>query len=61
MLVIEPLVSMPAVKRANAVSVMAPSMMLIWARVFGRILWLVMADRAAKKEAAEETAPWARV
>lgn len=53
--------SIPAVKRANAVSVMAPRAMLILARGFGRILWLVMADRAAKKKAAEDTTPWGMV
>jgi len=60
-LVSEPLVSMPAEKSASAVSVMAPSAMLIWASGFGRSLNEVMADSPAKKNVAEATAPCGRV
>ena len=52
---------MPAEKSANAVSVMAPSIMLISERGFGRILNETMAESPAKKKAAEDTAPCARV
>ena len=52
---------MPAEKRVNAASVMAPSTMLICDRGFGRILDEVMADSPAKKKAAEDTAPCGRV
>ena len=61
LLVIEPLAMRPAEKRANAASVMAPSTMLIWERGFGSTLEDVMADSPAKKKAAEDTAPCARV
>ena len=52
---------MPVEKSASAVSVMAPSTMLIWESGFGRSLNEVMADSPAKKKAAEDTAPCARV
>ena len=61
MLVSEPFVMMPAEKSASAVSVVAPSIMLMWDRGFGSTLNDVMADSPAKKKAAEDTVPCARV
>ena len=52
---------MPAENSASAVSVMAPSTMLISDKGFGRILNEIMADSPAKKKAAEDTVPCARV
>jgi len=52
---------MPAEKSASAVSVVAPSIMLMWDRGFGSTLNDVMADSPAKKKAAEDTVPCARV
>jgi hypothetical protein len=60
-LVNEPLVTMPLEKRANAASVMAPSVMLIKEKGFFSTLADAMADKPAKKKAAEDTAPCARV
>ena len=60
-LVSEPLVSMPIEKRASAVSVMAPSAMLISEKGFGSTLNEAMADSPAKKNAAVAAAPWGRV
>ena len=53
--------TMPKVKRASAVIVVAPSTMLMWDRGFGRTLYEVMAERPAKKKAADDTAPCGRV
>jgi hypothetical protein len=60
-LVNEPLAMRPAEKSASAARVMIPSVMLMRERVFGRILCEVMADSAAKKKAAEDMVPCARV
>ena len=60
LLVSEPLVIMPLEKRANAPSVIIPSIMLIRDNGFFSTLNDNIADSPAKKKAAEDTAPWAR-
>jgi len=60
-LVSEPLVIMPKEKRAIAVSVMIPSVILIREKGFGSTLNDVIADSPAKKKAAEDTMPCAKV
>ena len=51
----------PAENRASAASVIAPSIMLMIERGFFRILKEKMAASPAKKKAAEDTVPCARV